>query len=159
MNQLAVYHAKATFFCVGENAMHHPQITAELQKQGHQLGNHTHNHLKGWQCSTAEYLKNVLLAEKHLPGKLFRPPYGRITTTQGKKLRENGFHIVMWSILSCDYDPKLNPQKSLRQLKQLSKPGSIVVFHDSEKAYQNLKNILPEYLRFLSEEGYNMVTL
>lgn len=156
---LAAFEAKATFFCVGENAQKYPDIIRLVQKNGHKTGNHTHNHLKGWENPDADYIENVKKASTPLPGNLFRPPYGRIRPSQAKKLRNMGFEIVMWSLLSCDYDPKLNREKSLNKLIKHTRNGSIVVFHDSEKAFENLQFILPPYLEFLKKNGFEMKCL
>jgi peptidoglycan/xylan/chitin deacetylase (PgdA/CDA1 family) len=159
IQKLAEYEAKATFFCVGENAEKYPDIIKLIEENGHKTGNHTHNHLKGWENADADYINNVKKATVQLPGSLFRPPYGRIKPSQAKKLRNQGFEIVMWSLLSCDYDPKLNRKKSLKKLMTHSQNGSIVVFHDSEKAFENLKFLLPAYLEFLKNKGFEMKVL
>jgi peptidoglycan/xylan/chitin deacetylase (PgdA/CDA1 family) len=159
IQKLAEHEAKATFFCVGENAEKYPNIIKLIEENGHKTGNHTHNHLKGWKNTDAKYMDNVKKATAQLPGNLFRPPYGRIKMSQAKKLRNQGFEIVMWSLLSCDYDPKLNREKSLKKLMTHSRNGSIVVFHDSEKAFENLKFLLPAYLEFLKNKGFAMKVL
>jgi peptidoglycan/xylan/chitin deacetylase (PgdA/CDA1 family) len=159
IEKLALYKATATFFCVGENAEKYPDIVRLIEENGHKTGNHTHNHLKGWENADADYINNVKKATVQLPGSLFRPPYGRIKLSQAKKLRNQGFEIVMWSLLSCDYDPKLNREKSLKKLMAYSQNGSIVVFHDSEKAFENLKFLLPAYLEFLKNKGFEMKVL
>jgi hypothetical protein len=105
------------------------------------------------------YIDNVNKATAWLPGNLFRPPYGRIRFSQANKLRKMGFKIVMWSLLSCDYDPNLDREQSLKKLIKYSANGSIVVFHDSEKAYENLKFLLPRYLEFLTRHGFEMKIL
>ena len=156
IEKLAKYGAGATFFCVGENAQKFPEILKLIEKNGHKIGNHTFNHLKGWGKSDEVYIENVKKASANLPGKLFRPPYGRIRMSQAKKLRQIGYNIIMWSLLSCDYDPKLNRKKSLNNLIKYTENGSIVVFHDSEKAFENLKILLPAYLEFLKTNGYEM---
>jgi peptidoglycan/xylan/chitin deacetylase (PgdA/CDA1 family) len=156
---LVRFHAKATFFCVGENAQKYPNIVQLIREHGHEIGNHTYNHLKGWQYSDQTYIDNVNKATEWLPGNLFRPPYGRIRYSQANKLRKMGFKIVMWSLLSCDYDPNLDREQSLKKLIKHSANGSIVVFHDSEKAYENLKFLLPRYLEFLTRHGFEMKIL
>lgn len=159
IEKLALYKATATFFCVGENAEKYPDIIKLIEENGHKTGNHTQNHLKGWENADADYIDNVKKATAQLHGNLFRPPYGRIKLSQAKKLRNQGFEIVMWSLLSCDYDPKLNRAKSLKKLMAYSQNGSIVVFHDSEKAFENLKFLLPAYLEFLKNKGFEMKVL
>ena len=159
LNTLEHFHAKATFFCVGENAQKYPNIVQLIRDQGHEIGNHTYNHLKGWQYSDQAYIDNVNKATAWLPGNLFRPPYGRIRISQAKSLRKMGFKIVMWSLLSCDYDPNLDREQSLKKLIKYSTNGSNVVFHDNEKAYENLKFLLPRYLEFLTRHGFEMKIL
>jgi peptidoglycan/xylan/chitin deacetylase (PgdA/CDA1 family) len=156
LKTLESYEAKATFFCVGENAQKYPHIIQLIKDQGHEIGNHTHNHLKGWQYSKQQYIDNIIKATEWLPGNLFRPPYGRIRFSQANRLRKMGLKIVMWSLLSCDYDPKLNREYSLKKMIKHSKNGSIVVFHDSEKAFENLKFLLPRYLEFLTQNGFEL---
>ena len=145
---------RGTFFCVGENAQLYPQVIADLKAEGHAIGNHTHNHIKGWNTESTVYLANTLAASTSTSDSLFRPPYGRITASQAKLLRRSGFKIIMWNLLSCDYLKDLNTNKALSALMRNTKPGSIVVFHDSEKAFENLKQLLPPYLQFLSKQGY-----
>lgn len=159
IEKLTEFNACATFFCVGENAQKFPEIVKMIEENGHKTGNHTYNHLKGWEKSDDIYVQNVKKASANLPGNLFRPPYGRIRLSQAKKLQQLGYNIIMWSLLSCDYDPKLNRGKSLHKLIKHTKNGSIVVFHDSEKAFENLKFLLPAYLEFLKNKGFEMRAL
>jgi peptidoglycan/xylan/chitin deacetylase (PgdA/CDA1 family) len=156
IEKLAAFDAQATFFCVGENAQKFPEILKMIEQSGSKTGNHTFNHLKGWGKSDDVYIQNVKSAAVNLPGNLFRPPYGRIRLSQAKKLRQLGYKIIMWSLLSCDYDPKLNREKSINKLIKHTENGSIVVFHDSEKAFENLKFLLPKYLEFLRKNGFEM---
>jgi peptidoglycan-N-acetylglucosamine deacetylase len=158
MTELAKYNFKATFFCVGQNAQKHPQIIAELLKNGHQIGNHTMHHLKGWQNSLDNYVKDVKECQNYISSNLFRPPYGRISRKQIKALMPH-FKIIMWSLLSCDYLKDLNCQESLKILKKKTKNGSVVVFHDSAKAEKNLKILLPQYLQFINDKGFNCIIL
>ncbi len=139
MEQLAAYKARGTFFCVGDNVRKHPEIVEELRKQGHTLGNHTFHHLKGWRHSVGNYVQDVQQCADILPTRLFRPPYGKITRKQLKALR-NDYSIIMWSLLSRDFDQDLNVAESLEALKIYTVPGSIVVFHDSIKAEKTLNN-------------------
>lgn len=141
-SQLKQYDIKATFFCVGDNVRKYPETIAALQAQGHQFGNHTMHHIKGWSHSTESYLHDIELCHQQLNTNLFRPPYGRITTNQIKALK-NKFRIVMWSLLSCDFDKNLNREKALNGLKSKTKNGAIVVFHDSLKAENNLRFLYP----------------
>lgn len=152
--ELKKFNYRGTFFCVGENAMQHPDVIADLKLEGHAIGNHTHNHIKGWNTESTAYLANTLHASSSTSDRLFRPPYGRITATQAKMIRQSGFKIVMWNLLSCDYLKELNTTKALSALINNTTPGTIVVFHDSEKAFENLKQLLPPYLQFLAKQGY-----
>jgi peptidoglycan/xylan/chitin deacetylase (PgdA/CDA1 family) len=158
VEQLRPYNMQATFFCVGDNAKKFPETLELIKKEGHQLGNHTMHHIKGWNTSTAEYLKDIEQCQYYTQTNLFRPPYGRISKQQIKALKEK-FRIVMWSLLSCDFDRQLNQEKALQGLITKTKNGSIVVFHDSVKAENNLRFILPKYLDYLHKKGYTCKTL
>ena len=151
---LLQYHAKGTFFVVGENAKKYPELIRRIRAEGHEIGNHTHTHISGYAHGVSEYLKDVEECQKVIKSRLFRPPYGRIKSAQGKLIR-NHYQVVMWNQLSGDFDKNLNTAKSLKSLQRNSKGGNIVVFHDSEKAYPQLKNLLEPYLRFLKKEGFN----
>lgn len=159
LKQLEQFHAKATFFCIGKNVAKEPGIFKDTLYQGHAIGNHTHNHLNGWKTSDYEYLKNVMIAAEYIDSDLFRPPYGRITRFQARALTEprpqrKGFQIVMWDVLSGDFDTKTRPETCLLNVAKKAVAGSIVVFHDSEKAFANLSYVLPRLLQFLSEKGF-----
>jgi peptidoglycan/xylan/chitin deacetylase (PgdA/CDA1 family) len=145
---------KATFFCVGENVKKFPEVYAEIIKRGHRTGNHTFNHLKGILVSDEEYCRNTQLASEYIDSSLFRPPYGRITFKQKKKLREN-YEIIMWDVLTQDYDKNLSPDKIMQNIKQYSRNGSIVVFHDSIKAKENVLAVLPQAIDWWKKEGYS----
>jgi peptidoglycan/xylan/chitin deacetylase (PgdA/CDA1 family) len=152
------YNIKATFFCVGENVQKYPDVYAEILKQGHQTGNHTFNHLKGIKVSTDEYLTNIKKATKNIESKLFRPPYGRISYQQKKKLQSR-FKIIMWDLLTHDYDQNLSPETILKNIKRYTRNGSIVVFHDSIKAKDNVLTVLPKAIEYWKKEGYAFSTL
>ncbi len=171
INELKKHQIKATFFCVGDNLKKHPETAKQLLTEGHQIGNHTMHHIKGWKHKNVDYIKDIedcdteirkiheqLNDEKAQP-RLFRPPYGQIKPSQIKLLRAKGYEIIQWSDLSCDYDKHLNCEKSLSALVKNAKPGSIVVFHDSEKAENQLKQILPSYLEAMLAEGFTFETL
>ena len=149
---LKKYNAKATFFVVGENAQKYPEVIGQILAEGHQLGNHTYNHLKGWQTPNTTYLDNVKRCDSVIKTPLFRPPYGRINWQVYKELSAKR-RVVMWSLLSKDYLPGLNRKRALARLKKHTQKGDIVVFHDSQKAENNLKELLPKYLQFLVEKG------
>ena len=163
LDTLLQYHAKATFFCVGENIQKHRKVAQEIINQGHVLANHTMNHLKGWQTSHDVYVKNTNKCqetlEEYSTSSLFRPPYGRITKSQTKSLKEAGYEIIMWDLISYDYDDKIDINQALKQLIRNSKPGSIVVFHDSSKAWKQLKIMLPKYMHALNKQGYSFKSI
>ena len=164
LNTLDEFHAKATFFCIGKNIENHPDIFKKIITGNHSIGNHTHNHLNGWKVSTNRYLKNVEKAENTIQLKkdknqpksklLFRPPYGKIKASQAKKLREKGYEIILWDVLSADFDQSISKEKSLKNVLKNTKQGSIVVFHDSVKAEKSLKYVLPKVLAHFSEQGF-----
>jgi len=143
---LKQHNAKATFFCVGENAKKHPKIITQILEEGHSLGNHTHNHLHGFKTSIEKYLENVDECAKHITSKLFRPPYGKLTRKQGRALIQKGYKIIMWDILSYDFDKTLSPERCAENVTKHLKSGSIVIFHDSEKAEKNMLYTLEKTL-------------
>jgi peptidoglycan-N-acetylglucosamine deacetylase len=146
LDTLAKYNAQATFFCIGKNVIEHPEIYHRILNEKHTVGNHTHNHLKGWRTDTQTYIANTQQASKFIDSKLFRPPYGRIKNTQAKQLHEMGYSIIMWSLLSGDFDINLSPERCLENVVFHLKPGDIVVFHDSEKAWDRMSYVLPRVL-------------
>lgn len=152
MAQLAEYNAKATFFCVGENVKKYPETYKEILKMKHAVGNHTYHHLNGWNTPVDAYLEDIQKAAKLIHSPLFRPPYGRILPSQTKRVLSD-YQLIMWNYLSGDFVENLNREKSLRILKR-AEPGSIMVFHDSEKAFENLKYLLPKILEYFNEQGY-----
>lgn len=160
--QLKVYNYKATFFCIGNNVEKYPTQFNKLISEGHAIGNHTYNHVKGWNTSTKDYLDEVELcsniiqqsAREKKHSTLFRPPYGKITPVQSKKLRKLGYKIIMWDVLSADYKKEISKEKCLENVLKNIESGSIIVFHDSIKAFPNLEYTLPKTLEFLSENGY-----
>jgi len=160
LEELQKYNAKATFFCIGNNIEKHPDIFTKVIGEGHSIGNHTFDHLNGWQTYTDEYLENFNLCETvthklQTPNsKLFRPPYGKIKPSQSKKLRRLGYKIIMWDVLSADFDTKISPEKCLENVLRNVKSGSIIVFHDSAKAFPNLEYTLPKTLQILSKRGF-----
>lgn len=156
------YNAKATFFCVGKNITKYPNVFKQLLSEGHSIGNHTHNHLKGWKTSTSQYLENVLEAESIIENyadnttrnKLFRPPYGRVKQSQIKRLRLLNYKIVMWDVLSGDFDAAISAEECYQNVLENTKSGSILVFHDCENASEKLKIVLPRVLEYYSEKGF-----
>ncbi len=158
LSELRKYGAKATFFCVGNNINKHPQITDKTIAEGHLIANHTYQHIKGWEHPDNHYLEEALqteeLIKKHTKSKkLFRPPHGQIKRSQIKLLQKNGFKIVIWRTIAGDFSGSLDSQKAIDYLSKKTKPGDILVFHDSLKAEKNLKNILPRVLKNLHEQG------
>lgn len=157
LQQLQAYNAKATFFCVGENVQKFPKIFAQIIAGQHAVGNHTMQHVKGWKVSEKAYLDNIQQASSHIKSSLFRPPYGQITWRQLKALSKQ-YKIVMWSLLSRDYDKHLTISESLTAMK-LAAAGDIIVFHDSEKAFEQLKQLLPPLLAYYQAQGFEMKAL
>jgi peptidoglycan-N-acetylglucosamine deacetylase len=162
LEQLEKFSAKATFFCIGENIQKHPELFEQLFTDGHAVGNHTFNHLNGLQTANKSYLENVGLCQSQISNlesqtcNLFRPPYGKITPSQGKKLRKMGFKIIMWDVLSADFDTTISKEKCLKNVIDNIRPGSIVVFHDSQKAFANLEYVLPKVLEFAKQNNWKM---
>lgn len=156
LTELARYDAKATFFCIGKNVVNEPQLFNEIKTSGHAIGNHTHNHLNGWKTKDENYLADISLAKKHINSNLFRPPYGRITKSQIGKLNlmHPTFKTIMWTVLSGDFDIKESKEKCLENVLNNTGNGSIVVFHDSEKAFEKLKYTLPKVLEYFTEKGF-----
>lgn len=149
------FDAKATFFCVGENVQKYPRWFEEVKRRGHGVGNHTFNHIKGYENTVKTYMENVWKADECIHSTLFRPPHGRIKQRQITALKQN-FRIIMWDFITYDYDAKVTPDKILAEVKKRSRNGSIVIFHDSLKAEKNVLTALPEVLKFWKEEGYEM---
>lgn len=147
------YEAKATFFCVGENVKKFPTVFAEITKRGHRVGNHTFNHLSGWKTRNQRYLNNVKQASGLIDSKLFRPPYGQISPGQIAALKHQ-YSIIMWSILTRDYEQDLNAEKALQEMIGLIKQGDIIVLHDSEKAEANLFYFLEGLLAHFSKQHF-----
>ena len=155
---LKEYEALATFFCIGGNVIRFPKAYQALLDAGHKTANHTWNHMNGWEFSDYSYFKNVLECGSVVDSNLFRPPYGRITRNQVKSLKSR-FKIVMWDVLSADWRSNVSPEKCLSNVVDNASPGSIVVFHDSDKAYKNMIYALPRSLKRLKEEGYTFSAL
>jgi peptidoglycan/xylan/chitin deacetylase (PgdA/CDA1 family) len=156
LDQLKQFNAKATFFCIGKNVVEHPHIYQRIIEEGHSVGNHTNNHLNGWKNDDEIYFNNIQLAETQIQSKLFRPPYGRIKLSQAKWLQKNkSFNIIMWSILSGDFDTDLSPEKCLSNIINNTKAGNIIVMHDSEKAWKRMEYALPATLDYFTKKGFN----
>lgn len=156
LDELDKYGAKASFFCIGRNVAENPLVYKDIQARGHAIGNHTHTHLNGWKTKPGNYLADVLRAREYIDSRLFRPPYGRITRRQHRELIQlkEPFQVVMWSVLSGDFDTGLSPVQCCANVINNAQNGSIVVFHDSEKAEKRMRFALPEVLKHFSERGY-----
>lgn len=161
LNELKKFEARATFFCLGKNVRAETQLYERILNEGHAVGNHTYDHLNAWKVRDEEYLSNVMLASELIDSRLFRPPYGRISPFLVKQLASPLYNMktVMWTILSGDFDVKLQPEKCLQHVLLNGGPGSIVVFHDSEKAFLRLKYALPRVLAYFSERGWTFKEL
>lgn len=155
LNELKKANAKATFFCIGDNVKKHPDVFKMIIDDGHSIGNHTFNHLSGWTTDTDTYLDNIKKCEDFFQTRLFRPPYGRITKPQISILKSQ-YSIVMWDVLSRDYNRRLSPFQCLHNAIDHAKEGSIVVFHDSLKAEKNLRYALPIALSYWAERGFEL---
>lgn len=155
---LKTYQAKATFFCLGRNAERHPDILALVINDGHTVGNHTYSHLRGWKHEVKTYLSDVELASLFIKSSLFRPPYGQIRRGQLHQLKSK-YKIVLWDVMSHDYENRISKERSLKSVTKYAKEGSIVVFHDSVKAWEKLKFILPATLKFFKEKGYSFKSI
>ena len=193
LDVLKQYNAKATFFCIGNNIEKYHEIFQDILNAGHAIGNHTQNHIKGWQTKAKDYLKNIAEAEeviktqmpntkfqilnsktqttnsetqnsKIVSGKspivnLFRPPYGQITPKQGRNLMDLGYKIIMWDVLSFDWDKDVEEEKCLENVLTKTTAGSIIVFHDSVKASKNMQFALPKVLKHFSDKGFRFEAL
>lgn len=147
------YGWKATFFCVGDNVSKYPEMYKEVLRRGHAVGNHTFNHVRGYRYSVEEYVENVRKASEYIDSKLFRPPHGRIKSSQIKALK-NDYKIIMWDLITYDYDRNKKPDKILKTIKRNLRKGSIVVFHDSLKSKANVLEVLPKALEYWTQKGY-----
>ncbi len=154
LEQLAQHGASATFFCVGENIQKHPEVFSQILKAGHSVGNHTYHHLNGWASDNLKYFLNVRRCARQMDSNLFRPPYGRLTPRQAEFLQRH-YRIVMWDVLSGDFDPHVTPEQCVSNVLKNAKPGSVVVMHDSLKAWDKLQLLLPKVLEHFASKGYS----
>lgn len=155
LDQLKSFEASATFFLIGENVQKHPELLDRIVKEGHAIGNHSYSHPSGWKTSDTTYFEDVKRGHELTQSNLFRPPYGRITRSQAQHLREM-YTIIMWSDLSADFDTSYDSATCVEFATRKVKPGSIIVFHDSEKAWPRLKDALPKCLEFYRSQGFQM---
>lgn len=151
---LKEYNAKACFFCIGKNVLQYPEVYQQIINEGHTIANHTQSHLNGFKTSTKDYIRNVQKAKELIHSQLFRPPYGKITPFQKKLLQKAGYKIIMWDVLSGDFDTSISAEQCTQNVLLLATNGSIIVFHDSEKAFPRLKEALPKVLQFFTEKGF-----
>ncbi|MEE9439526.1 MAG: polysaccharide deacetylase family protein [Saprospiraceae bacterium] len=146
---------KATFFCVGENVKKHSNIYQQIIADGHQVGNHTYNHLNGWKTNKKDYLENIDKAANFIDSKLFRPPYGRVSPTTLLALKKR-YKIVMWDVLSGDFDSEISAQECIANVTNNTESGSIIVFHDSIKSIKKLKVVLPVVVQYFKDNNIEM---
>ena len=162
LSELKKYNAKATFFCIGKNIKYYPEIFNEIIADGHSIGNHTQNHLNGWKTTTENYIANFLECHKtitqfnkiKIKHQLFRPPYGKIKKSQAEKILKKGYKIIMWDVLSADFDNTISKERCLQNVLNNAKKGTIIVFHDSLKASKKVKYALPKVLKAFSDKGF-----
>ncbi len=158
LEQLKPYHAKGTFFCVGDNVRKHPEVFEQVLAEGHAIGNHTYNHVNGWGTDNIKYFHNVRNCARLVKSDLFRPPYGRLMPKQAQFLQRH-YKIIMWDVLSGDFDPEISKDKCLHNVISKARKGSIIVFHDSIKAFEKLQYVLPKVLKHFHAEGYQFRAL
>ena len=163
LDLLAKYNAKASFFCIGKNVQANPALYNEILAKGHRVGNHTMHHLNGWKTDTSLYLLDVAKASELIESNLFRPPYGKMNFAQARgiagAMQQAQSKIVMWDILSGDFDLNLTGEQCFENCKKYLRPGSIIVFHDSQKAWDRLKVALPLFLEYAKANGYSFKAL
>lgn len=161
LGELAKFQARATFFCIGSQVKNYPALYKEIIAHGHRTGNHTYDHLNGWRVKDNEYIDNIQLAKDVINSRLFRPPYGKITKFQLKILEGDKFRMktVMWTVLSGDFDTTVSNEKCYQNVVRNTREGSIVVFHDSEKAFTRLRYALPKTLDHFAAKGFQFNTL
>jgi peptidoglycan-N-acetylglucosamine deacetylase len=159
LDTLKYYNAKATFFCVGANVEKNEELYQNILNQGHKSGNHSNNHLNGWKTKTSLYLKDVEECANKVKSNLFRPPYGKIRLKQKNLLLKQNYKIVMWDIIAGDFDENIHPETCLKNITNFGKDGSIIVLHDSVKAWKNLEYVLPKVLKHYSDLGYSFNAL
>jgi peptidoglycan-N-acetylglucosamine deacetylase len=156
LNELKNAEAKATFFCIGENVLKNPEIFNKILSNGHSIGNHTYNHLNGWKADNQLYINNFEKCSEILPNtNLFRPPYGKIGNKQAKYILKT-HKIVMWDVISGDFSPNISKEVCLAKCIKYTESGTVIVFHDSVKAYENMRYVLPRYIAYFKEKGFKL---
>jgi peptidoglycan-N-acetylglucosamine deacetylase len=161
---LDTYNAKATFFCIGDNVIKYAEVYQQILAKGHEVGNHTQHHINGWKTEDLSYLNDIEAATDHISSSLFRPPYGRISRSQIKKLSESSLPnmprtIVMWNILAGDWVQELSPEKCYQRISKKIKAGDIIVFHDSDKAWDRMSYAVPKLLEEYTKKGFSFKSL
>ena len=163
LDLLNSYQAKASFFCIGQRVQQYPAVYERIVKETHRVGNHTHTHVNGWKTSVSQYEGEIREAARYIDSNLFRPPYGRLLSSQARRvnkaMQRSDAKIVMWDLLSGDFDASLSGQDCLSLCKKYLRPGGIIVMHDSEKAWDRLEVLLPGLLEHASNEGYSFEVL
>ncbi len=159
LSMLEDYQAKASFFCVGDNVRKYPEVFSNIIQRGHAVGNHSFHHLNGWKTDKQAYVNDIVKANALIQSNLFRPPYGRLKSNQAKTLISHGYEIVMWTLLSSDYDDQLSKEKCTERLLKTIRPGAIVLFHDSDKAKRNMIYALERLLYEGTRQGYRFEAL
>ena len=158
LDVLKEHSIKASFFCVGENIHKNPKIFKRILNEGHSVGNHTYNHIKGYKTKVVDYMKNVRKCESLTKTRLFRPPYGQLKPNQYRRLIKLGFKVVLWDVISYDYE-EIPKKVCFKNVKNNAGPGSIILFHDNIKAEKNLKYALPKTIEHFLKLNYNFATL
>jgi peptidoglycan/xylan/chitin deacetylase (PgdA/CDA1 family) len=159
LEQLSRANAKASFFCIGSRVAAYPQVYRQILDQGHRVGNHTNQHLNAWHTNQTDYLRDVAAAASLIDSNLFRPPYGKLPWPVASKISsviKAPAQIVMWDILSGDFDHSLTAESCLENCLKHLRPGSIIVLHDSEKAWNRLSVFLPELISLITSAGYSL---
>jgi peptidoglycan/xylan/chitin deacetylase (PgdA/CDA1 family) len=154
LDLLKKYGAKATFFCIGRNVEAHPGLFERIREEGHAVANHSYSHLNGWKSGDDDYLADIGRADKLIGSAMFRPPYGRIRRSQLGRVRQEGLRTVMWTLLSGDFDRSIDGPTCAQLVTGNMRPGDIIVFHDSEKAFERLKYALPVVLEEIKQRGW-----
>lgn len=161
--ELKKHQAKATFFCIGKNVLRYPDVYKQIIEEGHAVGNHTHSHVNGWKTPVGAYIADVTEAARHIDTNLFRPPYGRIGKKQARQipaaLQRPDAKIIMWDVLSADFDRTITPEACLNNVVKNTVKGSVIVFHDSEKAFENMRYALPKVLSWMEVKGFKSLPL
>lgn len=161
LDLLKAFDAKATFFCIGNNVLKHPEIYKRILMEGHRVGNHTQDHCNGWKTPDQLWLNNIQQAAAHIDSDLFRPPYGRLKRFPAKVLQQSNcpFKLIMWDVLSADFDPTLTSEHCFKNVRKHARNGSIVVFHDSEKALPRMEGALKKTLEYFKGKGYRFSSI